>query len=371
MTDVFDWVVDDPENGNYPRTVLESRALNISWELRLKAWTGEDLGDYTDKLILSGSFISRDSMETTQGKGHLVLSDALDWRNSLACPIVVMTDVNSGKSAKWNMGVWIFGNPGRSLEHEHLWETDILDIVDYLGVDSGESWIVRNGTNIANAVADICRAPYAHIPYNFPVIPWETASDAVWPLTEKAMWVEIANELLEAASHAALHATRHGVLTTYPWRPIAELDPIWRFSVEDRICWLREECEREPAPYNSPNKWIGINRSIDDPVEGLGVFTIDRSAGQRVIPDVLEITAADQESLAYVVRHAEQDALMQENRLNLRHGLTPVFWHSDVVEVGIESLDAGTPSDPIRGLVVGWNIAFDDGDMTSIVEVVP
>ena len=362
---VYDWLTDEQ------RTVLSSRAISISWELRLKSWDGKDIGDFTDNLILSGSYIARDSSKSIQGRGHLTLADALDWRNSLACPIVTITDVDSGVEATWNMGVWIFRNPGRSLENEQLWETEIVDIVGYLGVYAGESWIVRDGTNIGFAVADVVRSPYPHIPYNFPVVPWELASDAIWPITEKVMWIDIANELLEASAHAALHATRYGVLTTYPWRPIADLTPIWRFTVGDKICWLREECERDPAPANAPNKWIGINRSVDNPYEGDGVYTIDRSGGDRVIPDVIEVTTVDQEALAMIVQHAQQDAILQENRLNLRTGLTPVFWHSDVVEVGLPGLDAGTPQDPVKGLVIGWKIDFDDGDMTSIVEVVP
>lgn len=365
MTSVFEWLSEDQD------TVLRSNTVHISWELHLRNWRGSYLGDFTDLLVLAGSHLSRDATEPVQGRGHLTLSDQLDWKNVLAAPRVRMVDLLTRREYSWDMGLWVFRNPGRSLENDQLWESEVADIVEIMDVQSGVTWVVNRGENIAHAVADIIRSPIRGLPYNLPLIPWETATDVLWPITERSTWIEIANELLESSAHASLYADRTGCLTTYPWKPVESLIPVWRFSDEEEISWLREDCYREAPPATSPNKFIGINRSVDDPVEGSGVHTIDRSAGQRIVPDVFEVSAVDQSSLTALVQRANQDALLQENRLNLRTGMTPVFWHGDVVEVAIPRLGAGTQDDPIRGLVIGWRVEFDEGDMEIIVEVVP
>lgn len=362
---VFDWLTEDQ------KTVLLSDNVTVKWDLRLTTWSGEDLGDFTEYLVLSDSYIERDATEQIQGKGHLVLETALNWKNSLACPMVTIIDIDTEIEATWVMGLWTFRNPGRSLENSQLWETDIADIIDYMGVQTGVSWTVRDGVNIGNAVADVIRAPYSNIPYNLPLIPWEVGADAMWPITKRAMWIEIANELLEASAHASLYADRYGTLKTYPWEPIDNVVPVWKFSESEEVCWLREDCYREPPPSAAPNKWIGINRSVENPFEGNGVYTIDNSGVNRIIPNVFEVNASDQVSLVSMVRRARQDDIQQENRLNLRSGLTPVFWHGDVVEVCLPRLGAGSSVESVRGMVIGWRMDMDDPDMTLIVEVVP
>lgn len=362
---VFSWLSDNQ------RTVLESSGIQIRWELRLKSYLGDDLGDFTDCLVLSDSYIARDATEQVQGTGHLVLCRPLNWQDSLACPRIYMKDIDTDTEIYWDMGTWVFREPGRSLENEDLWEVDIADIIDIMGVETGATWTIADGTNIGDAVAQVIQEPFYATPHDLPAIPWEMANDAQWPITERSTWIDIANELLEAGAFASLYANRNGVLTTYPWEVISQVTPIWKFQEDLKICWLREDCFREPPPASVPNKWIGINRSVDNPVEGNGVFTIDNSVGRRLVPHVFEVSAVDQASLVSMVTRARQDDVLQGNRLNLKNAITPVFWHGDVVEVCLPKLEAGGVNNPVLGMVIGWRIDMDDSDMNTIVEVIP
>ena len=54
---VFDWLTEDQ------KTVLLSDNVTVKWDLRLTTWSGEDLGDFTEYLVLSDSYIERDATE--------------------------------------------------------------------------------------------------------------------------------------------------------------------------------------------------------------------------------------------------------------------------------------------------------------------
>lgn len=359
----FDWLTDDQ------KTVLGSRSVKISWSMRLIGWDGSDLGDHTDKLSLDRSWIGRDSSSQIQGSGTLVLKSSVDWKNSLAQLYVTIEDLYTNTEVEWRMGLWMFRAPGSRLRDQSgLWTAEIVDIIDVLGVSSGQTWVVYKSTNIGSAVEQLILIPVKGLSYDLGTISWELKDDAVWPLTENASWIDIINELLESAAHASLYSDRFGVLRTYPWRPLRDLSPIWRFSVDEPLCWLREECEREPVPASHPNKWIGINTSVENPVEGSGVFTIDKSLGERVIPHVFQVSAADQGTLQTLVSRAEQDDRLQAGRLNLVSGITPVFWHGDVVEVSMPGIGVGVSSSPVRGMVSGWRIGLSSSDMEITVE---
>ena len=348
--------------------LLRSDFIAMDSTIELQAFDGTLVEDVTDRLVVEGSWIARDSTGLEAGTASFVFDgvEGFDFgRHQLALTLTVHDLNGVEESVAFRAGNWLMRPPGTVLDHTQLTTIECVDTVSILSSIMGRSWRVDKGTNIGIAVANLLEAHGLNgLSLSLPDIALEMASAPSWALTEKLTWLEVGNEILRAAAHTGLFTDPNGTLTTLPWKPIDEVEPTWRFDASANDSWISAASQVEAETDPVPNSWLGVVTSPDSAVAGaqfpventdsLHPWSIPSQGGRRVVR-VLEVDAPDLASLeATVLQTAEIDTL-RAARVRLECGPLPIIWASDVVIVHAPKLDIIEK----RGVCREWRIPLD------------
>lgn len=189
------------------------------------------------------------------------------------------------------------------------------------------------------------------------------AEPAVWVLTETGpSWLRVVNDLLGMIGYRGLWADEIGRFRSEPYIPAEERGSVWVFDTADPLTSIVGEDRSLSADvWGAPNWWRFVRRMGARPVEGGGVYTVDRVAGSAPRRRVVFLDAADQASLvSQGDRIVGQDT--QATRLVTLECSPLPLTHFDVVT--LTDPDLGLFS--ARGLVRRWSV---DGGGVMGVEV--
>lgn len=363
---------DSPVIPNLPPTeIIKSTSLQVV--------PGLELLDKDDTLIMDISsdllsgVVSRNNDATIHGTCKLRISRALNWHNQRLRPYLTLTDLVTGSSARFDLGIYLPETP-RRVTGESLTTYDVegYDKLALLDTPHGIAYTVPAYASIVDAVrALLDERGYKHS------IDATSASVALaarsWPLDERNTTLGIINDLLASISYTALYVDRTGVFCAKPLATPEGQAPVWHYDTTDPKTIVGQQVSEEIDLFAIPNRWVFVrdDPSQPSPVEGDGIYTvINQTDGPtsvasrgRVITRLVRLDAADQSALI-----AQGNAIVQDDRQPLAvmrfTGVSnPLHWHDEAVtftapELGLEAVSFGEQS---------WSLPLNGSDMTHTI----
>jgi hypothetical protein len=337
-------------------TAAQVVALIAAPSLVLSA--GLELFDHTDTFVadissdLVGGTISHKNSATIHGTASLSLSRALTWGSDRVRPYMTLTDPATGRSGRWNLGVYVMATPKAPFgESPATYSVSGSDKLYLLGGPVGDSYSVAAGANVLTAVTTAITAGSGVS--GSQVILDGTASAStlpaarVWPLggsggsaTAGFTWLDIVNDLLGMVGYQNLWCDWDGKYRSGPAQDPAVRSSEYTFSADDGLATLVGPARTVTADlWQAPNWWRFIGQSwASTPAEGNGFYTVQnlssgpasQQAVGRVVKKVVYLQAADQASLVNLgnIQVAQDKAVVTSVAVNLAP--MPAQWHLDV-----------------------------------------
>ena len=353
------------------RTVMESEIVSTTWQ----AWRVNNANvpgmELTNHLSQKGSYLSRNVKGKRPGRGSLRWDEYVIGGEEQVKVRINVKDEDSDARFSRDLGIWVCANPTSNLDVTNALSTPLTDKVSRIDTETGVQWTISDEVNVRDAVLDMVAASDPTFPTEIPYVDLRTAREAVWLLDDRTTWREMMNEVLYTAGYAAVYTTNLGCLTTYPWRPLDELEPIWTFSENDENAFILKRTRVRPKRAVIPNIWIGIVSSVDSPLRGASFEIRNEVDGPhsiqavgREIKKIVTLDAITQEAIEAQLRFVVEQDRRSVRVINIECAKLPIFWHADVVYCDFPSFGIDA-----KGIVTDWNIPMDSGNMRLTVEI--
>jgi hypothetical protein len=347
--------------------ILSAGALSILAGLELLDNNDQLLIDISDDLHTG--VVARNMNATIHGTARLRISRAVNWHNQRLRPYVILTELTTGISERFDLGIYLPETPSRRTgELPMSFDVEAYDKLVLLNSPHGIAFTAAAGAGVVATVEALLDAKdlvHSLDPDSQATVP----SARSWPLDPANTTLQIINDLLTSISYRPLYVDRNGIFRSEPYRPPDQRAPVWHYDATSPRTIVGEQIIEELDLFEIPNWWVFVR---DDPaqvapVEGNGIYTVINQADGatsingrgRVVTKVVRLDAADQASLV-----AQGDQIVQRDRqpyvtLTFRAVPNPRHWHADSVTVTSSELGVSD--------VFGeqsWSLPLDGGDMS-------
>jgi hypothetical protein len=343
----------------------------------LRVTSGVDLLDSDNNFIKEiganfkpeGSSVRRTSIMTLHGTAKLNIAEKLNWENQRLRPWIVLEDLYTDESERWNLGVYLPEVPKRTaMDDPQVYAVDCYDVLSVLNVPHGVSYSVSAGTSYVTAATALLTAVGEPFSMDQTYASVTLDEDRTWPIDQQNTTLKIINDLINPLGYIDLYSDRDGILTAVNWSSPGHAARVTAYSTSTaEINFLREKVDL----FNVPNKWVFIrdDPNLTSPTEGAGIYTVtNQSDGvssidsrHRTITKVERIDAASQSALV-----TKGDAIVDEDtrpiqKLVMTTSPNPKHWHESVFSVDAPEV-ALTGAE--RFVEISWVLPLDGGLMT-------
>ena len=350
-------------------------------------------GDVSDRFLVQGSYIRRDSTAEIDGSAAFTFSDVEGFdfgRHMLQAAVVVHDTWGTEPPQSYLMGRWVMQPPDIGLDASEAITINCLDAVSLLSTRLDRVYSVSPGRNIADAIVGLLRlhgvvgldALYEEDGETPLQIPYELATYGNWNITDNITYLQIANQLAEAAAHVGIFATRDGNLASYPWTPLERKTPLWDFDYEAEYgSNIVPPTRRLGQSEQVPNVWVGVATPVDQTGAGTAdvpalelregegsPYSIEAQGGRRN-PRILQLKVGSVEELTRALAQLREEDITRTERVEIRCGPLPNLWQAPVVSVNIPELGLINRT----GIAREWHFPFDYASETAtyIVDLAP
>lgn len=174
----------------------------------------------------------------------------------------------------------------------------------------------------------------------------DSASDAVvtdapqcWPAASQggASWLRCINDLGQQIAYRGLYADEEGAFRSEPYRAPTERASEWSFRTGAGGDALTDivSVDRQATTdgWNLTNWWRGVRRGMSSrPVEGAGVYTVDRTDGGRRVPFISAYDVSSQSALQLLVDNQVVRDTTRATSVRIKTSALPCLGHADVVD---------------------------------------
>lgn len=317
---------------------------------------GLELLDSSDALILDISdnlvrgSVSHDSGNKIHGTANLTIVGAYNWESQRLRPYITITDLETGESYRWDLGVYLPETPNRVAgSSPPIYEIEAYDKLVILDTPYGSSKRIAAATGyIASVEALLTGLGLSHA-INQTAAAKTLATDIVWEIGDKQTYLKIINDLLEGIGYVGLYADRSGIFRSEPWTSPSARSVVWTYSSDadnSIVSYLGSELDL----FDVPNKWVFVRNNPDPaialPTEGAGIYTVTNQSDGitsidsrgRTKTKVSFLDAADHASLVTL-----GDQIVDEDRqpgaiVTLSSRTNPEHWHESTVKVASSDL---------------------------------
>jgi hypothetical protein len=349
------------------RALLTANAVKYSAGLELLDTSNNFVSDISDQLE-SGE-IDRQNFATIHGTCKLVITQALVWGKDRVRPYMTVTDLESGLSARFNLGVFVMTTPASAQGEDPVhYSVSGFDLLFLLQSGPEDTYVVTSGTAYLAAVQAVLTASGigATINLDSTLSATPLASTMVWAVAPgvSASWLTIINDLLGSINYRGLWADENGILGSGPYMNPSTRPIEWTFDTSNKSTNIIAPTRTLTSDVFGSHNWFRFVRTpiTFQPTNGNGMYTVDdpnptgrtsqAAMGRRIKAPLQFLTAADQTSLV-----AQGDAIVAADQAISRSfdvaiDSFPIAGHFDIVQFN----DAGN-SDKCQ--VTAWVIPLD------------
>ena len=361
------------------RDLLLSPGFEMTPVMTLVDFQEGTIMDVSDRFISQGSYIRRDSTAEVDGTATFNFASVEDFdfgRHMLAAGVAVRDTWGREPSLSYEMGRWVMQPPDIALDSSEMVSVNCLDAVSLVSTRLERVISISPGTNIATAASGVLAlhgivglsSLFQEEGDGALQIPYELGTYGNWNITDNITYLQVVNQLMEAAAHVGVFARRDGRLASYPWQPLAQKEHRWDFDyTADNGSHIVPPTKRLGQTEQIPNVWVGIAVPVDQTGPGVSnipnlelragsgsPYSIEAQGGRRN-PRVLQLKVGSVEELNRALAQIREEDITRSERVEIHCGPLPNLWQADPVRVNIPELDLFNR----RGVVREWNFPFD------------
>ena len=146
--------------------IAKSRNIRVETDVGLWSADGGFLGDFSDHLLVDGATIEYDYCRKIKASCRLSWDIELPFASYRVGVAMRVTDLNTGISARKQLGRYLLENPTVSLDFEQIWSADGYDLLTILDTPVPYSWRVADGTSIRTAIENILTAAETNLEFS-------------------------------------------------------------------------------------------------------------------------------------------------------------------------------------------------------------
>lgn len=295
-----------------------------------------DLLDDQDRPVetveLGSVSVERSMYASVHGTCDLTLYRDLDWGRDR---VRIWQTVDG---VRFPRGVFILTTPERKAGEFPQGRSVVgYDKMWLLQREIGDTYVISAGVSYLDAIRGVLADAGVFGVVHLDGTRQETllADPAVWLLTDQpAKWIRAVNDLLAMIGYRGMWVDATGRFRSQPYRPPSEVGPVWTFDLSDfKSDIVYQDRTVSEDVWDAPNWWRFVRRQAVKPVEGAGIYTVDRVGTDLPRRKTVYLDAADQGGLV-----AQGDATVSEDTSNvkilqLRTGPLPIAGHFDVMDV--------------------------------------
>lgn len=368
------------------RRLLQSHApIRISYgAVALDAAFGvvADVSDY----MASGSSITSDVTATTQRTCTLVLdADVTDsgwsYLSGFIRPYQVFTDLESGVSAQFDLGVYTLTTPDRVLgTHPAQLSFAGYDLTYLLRQPVGDSFEVAAGSDPAQAAASVVGLAVPGVEVD--VVPSGSTlpSQMTWPFNaaQPVLYIDVIDALLKSIGYREVWADWEGTFRIEPYVDLQAETAEWVFDTAAGDNIVADGRTQNIDIYDVPNWWRFVMANLTDTAqEGVSQFTWEDSSSTnpgstanrgRVIRYIEEVAVTSYADLVNYAQSKIVATLAPAETFSVSTQPFPLAWHLDVISFHEAELSLALPVNgpgERRVLATNWQLPLDGrSDMT-------
>ena len=368
-------------DANAVRRLLQgSTAVKVEYGAE---WLGNNLALVSDVsgYMSKGSTVASDCFATIHRTCSLKFDSNVPFNyvTDFVKPYMVLTDLNSGFKARFNLGVYTLQTP--------VFDNGTLpsvltftgyDLIYFLDQPIGSTFTVPQGQDpAAVAAALIAQAvPYAVV--NYEESTELTPFDATWPFDDQNQftYLEVINTLLKMAGYAPVWVDWEGAFQVHAFADPLTAQTEWDFNLLDSTNIVAVPRASIQDFFSVPNYWRFVRNNLTSaPVEGVSMLTyVDNQIQNpgsfpnrgRYIKKIQSVDATSFQALwVQAVQQIGTDLLPSEI-FDVQTSPFPLAWHKDIFSYFDPNIAAIQPakSSLRRVQAVTWQMSLDGADTT-------
>jgi hypothetical protein len=326
--------------------------------------------------VSAGTITSDISSTVQRTLGINIDSDATssgwNYLSGFVKPYTTFTDMATGVSARFNLGVYTLTTPLRPLGGSpSTLQFQGYDLIYLLRQQVGDTYEVAAGSDPAAAAAQV-------IGLAIPEVTVLTVGSATvlpnrltWPFNpaHPTTFLDIVQVLLGSIGYREVWVDWEGRFRIEPFIDMQQTEFEWTFDMNADDNIVAEEVTQEVDVYDVPNWWrFVMNDLIDTPVEGVSQFTWqDTSPANpgstmnrgRLIRHIESVSVATYSDLVTYGQRVIAASMSPGETFTVKTQPFPLAWHMDTIHFLSPALAASLPSTPggtRRVLAATWKL---------------
>lgn len=337
----------------------------------------QDITGYMSK----GSSVSSDCFATIHRTCSLKFDSDVPFNyvTDFVHPYVVLTNVNTGFTARFNLGVYTLQTPvfDNSTLPSVLTFTG-YDLLYYLDQPVGDTFQMAIGSDPASIAAGLIAAAVPNALVNYEDSGEVTSKVYTWPFDDQNQYtyLQIVNALMQMVGYAPVWVDWDGAFQLHAFTDPVLAETEYDFNLGDNDNIVAEPRTSTQDFFSVPNYWrFVLNNLSATPVEGTSMITYIDSQVQnpgsfpnrgRYVKKLAYVDATSFPKMwALAVRQITLD-LMPSEVFDVSTSPFPLAWHEDIFSYQDPNLAAIQPSNSTLRRVqsVTWTQSLDGGDTT-------
>lgn len=304
-----------------------------------------------------------------------VISTGWSYLSGFIKPYMVLTDVATGVSAQFNLGVYTLTTPAQSLgTSPAILQLQGYDLNYLLKQEIGDSYEVPAGYDPAQAVADVIGLAIPGV--NVVVTPSGSTltTQLTFPFdpTGATTYLSVIKTLVGTIGYREPWVDWDGKFHVEPWVDLQTQPNEWTFNTSDDDNLLADGRTQNIDVYDVPN-WFRfvISNLTESPVEGQTQFTWqDQSPAnpgstvnrKRLIRHIESVPATSYGDLVNYGQSVIAAMLKPSETFTVTSQPFPLVWHLDLIHYIDAPLAASLPANGAgerKVLVTDWTLPLD------------
>lgn len=342
----------------------------------------EDFAEVDDitAYMTEGSSISSDITQTVHRTCSLNIDGSVtetgwSYLSGFIKPYMTITDVATGTSAKFYLGVYTLTTPTRALGvTPPTLQFQGYDLIYLLNQAVGDSYEVPKGSDPAQAAADVITLAIPEVDVVVTPSGSTLPKRMTWPFdaSQPSTYLDVIRGLLGSIGYREVWVDWEGKFRIEPFID-TQTEPFeWVFDVDADDSITAEGRTQDIDIFDVPNWWRFVMADLTDTaVEGTSQFTFTDSSPDnpgstvnrgRLIKHIESVTAATYDDLVDYAQKTIAANLSPAETFTVNTQPFPLAWHIDVIQYLDSTLDAALPTAPSgerRVVSVSWTLPLD------------
>jgi hypothetical protein len=344
-------------------------------------WLDSNLAlvDDITEFMTKGSTVASDCFATIHRTCSLKFDSNVpfDYVTDFVHPYVTLTNLNTGFSARFNLGVYTLQTPvfDNSTQPSVLTFTG-YDLLYFLDQPIGDTFQMDIGSDPASVAAGLIGLAVPNAVVDYEDSGEVTTKPYTWPFDDQNQYtyLQVINALLHMVGYAPLWVDWDGAFQVHAFKDPVSAETEWDFNLLDNDNIVAEPRTSTQDFFSVPNYWRFVQNNLASaPIEGTNQITyVDNQTENpgsypnrgRYVKKIQYVDATSFDKLWVQALQTIIIDLMPSEVFDVSTAPFPLAWHEDIFSYFDPNIEAIQPTNSALRRVqsVTWTISLDGAD---------